>query len=183
MQHPARTTPLRRAPLRRLTEGGAPLRTHRHLQLQPWEAATHHKMPAAQLSTAGSSHLADSAKRIHKQTRMEEGWLTRHLCLSSHPQANGDPTCFPRGRREVGQEPKQGRQKKRLPSSVLCENPWACQPCPSPGGRLPPATGAGPCTCPAAPTLTAAEGWAWATGPTFLGALRAQVYPQKCHML
>lgn len=62
------------------------------------------KCQAAQLSTTGSSRLADSVRGIHKQAWMEEGWLTR--CLPAITLR--DPTCLPGGGREKGQEPRQG---------------------------------------------------------------------------
>lgn len=90
------------------------------------------KCQAAQLSTTGSSRLADSIRGIHKQAWMEEGWLTRHLPAIPRG-ASGHPTCFPGGGREVGQEPAPGRQRKKGPqSSVLLGDPRACQPRPHP---------------------------------------------------
>ena len=103
------------------------------------------KCQAAQLSTTGSSRLADSVRGIHKQAWMEEGWLTRRLPATTLG-GRRRPHCLPGGGREGGQEPWQGRpSKKKLQRSVLpgkpglvnqALDPGSC-PCPPPERALP----------------------------------------------
>ena len=97
--------PLERVPFRSARQGS-------HVPGHPTDTGSYSlgkppltiKCQAAQLSTTGSSRLADSVRGIHKQAWMEEGWLTR--CLPAITL--GDPTCLPGGGREKGQEPRQG---------------------------------------------------------------------------
>lgn len=84
------------------------------------------KCQAAQLSTTGSSCLADSARGIHKQARMEEGWLTRRPPAIPRRGPRG-PTCFPGGGRAARGEAEGEASELAAPWSPPLR---ACRPGP-----------------------------------------------------
>lgn len=106
------------------------------------------KCQAAQLSTTGSSRLADSVRGIHKQAWMEEGCLTRRLPATTLG-GQRKPHCLPAAEREGAQEPRQGRlRKKKLQRSVLPGKPGLVNHTLDPGScPCPPQSGPCPSSC------------------------------------
>lgn len=106
------------------------------------------KCQAAQLSTTGSSRLADSARGIHKQAWMEKGWLTRRLpAITLRGQRS--PHLLPRSGRREGRGRGGFRVQCSLQTSGLAAKPWvhpragpapppaAAHRCPGPLTHLP----------------------------------------------
>lgn len=124
------------------------------------------KCQAAQLSTTGSSCLADSARGIHKQARMEEGWLTRRPPAIPRRGPRG-PTCFPGGGRAA-------RGEAEGEASELAA-PWSPPPPGLSSRPLEAPPGADP---PAAATHTAARRRTRATPPPAPGSPEGPVGPQ-----